>query len=198
MPQVNPVVQIASPRVPWHDGCPSHTGEKVPKVGQSSATWQQSPNAQQKPFWQWPLVQSEPSSQAWPLARSARHTDASQWAADLNNEANKRFVADFSKTYGRAPTMYASQAYDVGRLLDSAVRAVNGKIEDREAFRIAIKKANFQSVRGSFRFNRNQFPIQDIYARVVIKDENGEIRNKLVGTIVKDNEDVFVNECPMK
>jgi branched-chain amino acid transport system substrate-binding protein len=124
--------------------------------------------------------------------------NASQWAADLNNEANKRFVADFTKTYGRIPTLYASQGYDVGRLLDSAVRAVNGRIEDREAFRLAIKKADFQSVRGNFRFNRNQFPIQDIYARMVIKDDAGEVRNKLVGTIVRDNQDAFVGECPMK
>jgi branched-chain amino acid transport system substrate-binding protein len=124
--------------------------------------------------------------------------NAAQWSPDVNNEANKRFVADFRKTYGRMPTMYASQAYDVGRLLDSAVRAVNGKIEDREAFRLAIKKADFQSVRGSFRFNRNQFPIQDIYARVVIKDDTGEVRNKLVGTIVNDNHDAYADDCPMK
>jgi branched-chain amino acid transport system substrate-binding protein len=124
--------------------------------------------------------------------------NSSQWAADLSNEANKKFVADFTKTYGRIPTLYASQAYDVGRLLDSAVRAVDGKIENREAFRLAIKRADFQSVRGNFRFNRNQFPIQDIYARVVIKDDAGVVRNKLVGTIVKDNQDAFVDACPMK
>ncbi|RZS86595.1 ABC transporter substrate-binding protein [Pigmentiphaga kullae] len=124
--------------------------------------------------------------------------NASQWAADLDNEANKRFVADFTKTYGRAPTMYASQGYDAARLIDSAVRAVGGKIEDRAALRAALNKADFKSVRGSFRFNRNQFPIQDIYTRVVVKDEAGQIGNKLVGTIVKNNEDTFVKECSMK
>jgi len=124
--------------------------------------------------------------------------NTSQWAADLDNEANKRFVQDFVKTYGRIPTMYASQGYDTGRLIDSAVRQIKGNIEDRDAFRTALRKAEFASVRGNFRFNRNQFPIQDIYTRVVVKDDQGALSNKLVGAILTNHQDSFVGECTMK
>jgi len=124
--------------------------------------------------------------------------NSSQWAADLDNEANKKFVADFTSTYGRAPTMFAAQGYDTARLIDSAVSAVNGKIEDLDAFRAAFHKADFQSVRGDFQFNRNNFPIQDIYVREVVKAESGELKNKLVGTILEDHSDAFVSECSMQ
>lgn len=124
--------------------------------------------------------------------------NASQWASDLPNAANQKFVADFRKAYGRAPTLYASQAYDTAMLIDSAVRAVGGKVEDKEALRKALRKADFASVRGPFKFNTNQFPIHNLYMRVVEKDAQGKFANKLVGTIMTDHADPFVGECAMK
>jgi branched-chain amino acid transport system substrate-binding protein len=124
--------------------------------------------------------------------------NASQWAADLPNPANQKFVADFRKAYGRAPTLYASQAYDTAMLIDSAVRAVGGKVEDKDALRKALRKADFASVRGPFKFNTNQFPIHNLYMRVVEKDAQGKFANKLVGTIMTDHADPFVGECAMK
>jgi branched-chain amino acid transport system substrate-binding protein len=124
--------------------------------------------------------------------------NASQWASDLPNAANQKFVADFRKAYGRAPTLYASQAYDTAMLIDSAVRAVGGKVEDKDALRAALKKADFQSVRGPFRFNTNQFPIHNLYMRVVEKDAQGKLANKLVGTTMTDHADPFAGECAMK
>lgn len=124
--------------------------------------------------------------------------NASQWASDLPNAANQKFVADFRKAYGRAPTLYASQAYDTAMLIDSAVRAVGGKVEDKDALRKALRKADFASVRGPFKFNTNQYPIHNLYMRVVEKDAQGKFANKLVGTIMTDHADPFVGECAMK
>ena len=124
--------------------------------------------------------------------------NSSQWAADLDNAANKRFVADFQSAYGRPPTMYASQAYDTALLIDSAVRKVGGKIEDRAALRAALKAADFSSVRGSFKFNKNQYPIQNLYMREVIKTKDGKITNRLVGTVLTAHADAFAAQCPMK
>ncbi|ANQ84294.1 ABC transporter substrate-binding protein [Azoarcus olearius] len=123
--------------------------------------------------------------------------NASQWAADLDNAANKRFVADYIKTYGRIPTMYAAQAYDTAMLIDSAVKKVGGKIEDKAAFRKALRAADFQSVRGSFRFNTNQYPVQDIYMRAVAKNAQGQTTNKTVGVVIKAHADRFAAECKM-
>uniref|UniRef100_UPI003F49ACD6 ABC transporter substrate-binding protein n=1 Tax=Cupriavidus yeoncheonensis TaxID=1462994 RepID=UPI003F49ACD6 len=124
--------------------------------------------------------------------------NASQWAVDLQNSANQRFVADFERVYGRTPTMYASQAYDAAMLIDSAVRKVGGKLEDKEAFRKALKDANFTSVRGSFRFNTNQFPIQDIYMRQIQRTSDGKLKSRLVGKALATHSDAFASECQMK
>ena len=96
------------------------------------------------------------------------------------------------------PTLYASQSYDAALLIDSAVSAVGGRIEDRDALRAALRKANFKSVRGPFRFNNNQYPIHNLYLRVVQKGADGKIANKLVGTMLTDHADSFAASCPMK
>lgn len=123
--------------------------------------------------------------------------NASQWSPDQDNPQNKKFVADFEKEYGRIPSLYASQGYDAALLLDGAVRDVNGNIEDKDAFRAALRNANFKSVRGDFKFNTNQYPIQTYYLRHVVKDEQGRITNKLVSTIMENYEDPFAAECKM-
>lgn len=124
--------------------------------------------------------------------------NSSQWADDLPNEANKKFVEAYKKEYGRLPSMYSSQGYDAAMLIDGAVRQVNGKIEDKEAFRKAMKDAKFASVRGDFKFNNNNYPIHDIHMRQVIEDEQGNVRNKLIGTVLKNHSDLFAKQCPMK
>ncbi|ROT46493.1 ABC transporter substrate-binding protein [Pusillimonas sp. NJUB218] len=124
--------------------------------------------------------------------------NSSQWAHDLPNEANKKFVEAYQKEYGRLPSMYSSQGYDAAMLLDGAVRQVNGKIEDHKAFLKALKDAKFDSVRGKFRFNNNQYPIHDIYMRQVVEDAQGNVQNKLVSKVLDNHRDPFANQCPMK
>ena len=123
--------------------------------------------------------------------------NSSHWAHDLNNAANKKFVADFEKKYKRLPSLYASQGYDAAMLMDSAVRNTKGNLADKAAVRKALEAAKFNSVRGKFKFNTNHFPVQDYYLRVVRKDEKGRITNKLMGTIFTDHADAYVGECKM-
>ena len=123
--------------------------------------------------------------------------NTSQWAHDLDNAANKRFVADFQKAYGRLPTLYASQGYDAAMLMDAAVRDTKGQLGDKAAVRQALKAAKFNSVRGSFKFNANQFPIQDYYLRVVTQDTQGRITNRTLGTVFKGHTDAYAAACKM-
>jgi branched-chain amino acid transport system substrate-binding protein len=123
--------------------------------------------------------------------------NTSQWAHDMDNAANKRFVADFQKDYGRLPTLYAAQGYDAARLMDSAVRDAKGKLDDKAAVHKALKAAKFDSVRGAFKFNTNQFPIQDYYLRVITKDTTGRITNRTLGTVFKNHADAYAPECKM-
>ncbi len=124
--------------------------------------------------------------------------DAAHWALDLDNPANRKFVAEFEKEYKRLPTLYASQGYDAAQLIDAAVRDLKGKLDDVEAVRKALKTAKWNSVRGGFKFNRNQYPIQNYYLRVVAQDAQGRLVNKTMGTIFKDRGDAYVQDCGMK
>ncbi|MBP9906802.1 MAG: ABC transporter substrate-binding protein [Rhodoferax sp.] len=123
--------------------------------------------------------------------------NTSQWAHDIDNPANKRFVADFQKDYRRLPTLYAAQGYDAARLIDAAVRDAKGKLDDKDAVRKALKAAKFDSVRGAFKFNTNQFPIQDYFLRVITKDTQGRITNRTLGTVFKNHADAYAGECKM-
>ena len=120
--------------------------------------------------------------------------NTSQWNKDIDNEANKAFVEAFQAEYGRLPSLYASQGYDTANLLLSAMGKAD--VSDAEAFRAALKEADFDSTRGDFAFDSNNHPIQDIYVREVIKE--GEVyTNKIIGTALEDHSNVYVEDCKM-
>ena len=120
--------------------------------------------------------------------------NTSQWSKDLTNDANVKFVADFQAEYGRLPSLYASQGYDTANLLASALDSAG--INDQDAFRTALKKADFASTRGDFSFDTNNHPIQDIYVREVIK-EGDVFTNKIIATGLKSRSNAYVDECKM-
>lgn len=124
--------------------------------------------------------------------------NSSHWAHDLDNTANKKFVSDFKKEYGRTPTLYASQGYDTGQLLDATLRATGGKMEDKAAFSRALKTTKFNSVRGEMKFNVNNYPIQNYYLRQIVKTEQGVITNKLLGPIWTMHQDAYAPQCKMR
>ena len=79
------------------------------------------------------------------------------------------------------------------------MRDLKGKLDDTEAVRKALKTAKWDSVRGPFRFNTNQYPVQNYYVRTVGSDGKGGLVNKSFGEpILKDHGDAYVQSCPMK
>jgi len=122
--------------------------------------------------------------------------NTSQYSHDLDNAANKAFASAFVAAYGRKPSLYASQGYDAAMLLDSAIAKVHGNVKNADAFRAALKAADFTSVRGAFKFGPNQHPVQDIYVREVVKDGAG-VTNKLVGKVFANHGDAYAADCKM-
>ncbi len=119
------------------------------------------------------------------------------WSPDLGNPVNTKFVADFRAKYGYIPSFYGAQSYDTVMLIDRAIRAVNGNLDDKEALIAAIRKADFPSVRGSFKFNNNHFPIQNFYLREVVKDGD-DYTTKIKGVVFSSHGDAYAKDCPMK
>jgi branched-chain amino acid transport system substrate-binding protein len=119
------------------------------------------------------------------------------WGPDFKNEANQKFVEAFEKKTGRIPSQYAAQSYDAAQLLDSAIRKVGGKVEDKKAFHAALKQADFKSIRGNFKFNTNQFPIQDMHMFQVANDAKGRTSLKTISTPLTNHVDSYVGACKM-
>jgi branched-chain amino acid transport system substrate-binding protein len=122
---------------------------------------------------------------------------AANWFVGLDNPENKAFIAAFKKEYGRNPVFYAAFVYDSIMLLDAAVKAVKGNIKDKAALRAALKTADFKSTRGKFKFNTNQFPVQDFFIAKVVKEGAGYV-HKVTATAFKDHVDRFAKDCKMK
>lgn len=121
--------------------------------------------------------------------------NTAEWSPDMDNEANVAFVAAFQEAYGRLPSVYAAQSFDTANLILSALAAAD--ISDLDAFRAAMRAADFDSVRGSFRFGNNQHPIQNYYAREVVSVD-GVLTNRIVGTAFEDHQDVYAADCAME
>jgi branched-chain amino acid transport system substrate-binding protein len=123
---------------------------------------------------------------------------AQEWVNDLPNEQNKKYVADFKKKHGVYPSYYGAQSYDSIMLIASAAEALKGDLSNKDKVRAEMKKANFKSLRGDFKYNTNQFPIQNFYIQEAVKDPEGMMTVKTIATAVKDGKDPYYEKCPMK
>lgn len=121
--------------------------------------------------------------------------NSATWSKDLDNEANKKFVEAFKAEYKRLPSIYAAQSWDTANLILAALSKAS--VKDKDAFRAALKAADFQSVRGKFVFNNNNHPIQNIYVREVVKEADGVLTNKIIATAFEDHKDAYAEKCSM-
>jgi branched-chain amino acid transport system substrate-binding protein len=149
-----------------------------------------------------PLVVAAPSVDATivkALGDAAVGTNGTtHWNTDFDNPANKKFMDAWNKKYpGRLPTYYAGQAYDTALAIGAALKGVNGDLKDTEKFRQAMLKADFQAVRGAFKFGPNQHPIQDWVATRVEKGPDGAPIIKTIGKVFSDKGDVFSKDCKL-
>jgi branched-chain amino acid transport system substrate-binding protein len=120
--------------------------------------------------------------------------NTSQWNKDIDVPANVAFVESFQAEYGRLPSLYASQGFDTANLLLSALE--KAMPSDADAFRDALRAADFESTRGDFAFGPNHHPIQTIYAREVIK-EGDVFTNKIIGVALENHSDAYAADCKM-
>ena len=120
------------------------------------------------------------------------------WAPDTDTPVSKQFVEAFEKKYGRIPSNFAAQSYDSALLLDAAIERVKGNIADKDAFKAALKQGVANSVRGTLKFNNNNFPINNWYTFEAAKDAKGRVSLKTIATPLTDYQDSYHDKCPMK
>lgn len=145
-----------------------------------------------------PMVLAEPSLDSTTLKAVGEAalglSVTAHWNTDFDNASNKAFVEAFTKAYNRVPTYYASQGYDTALAIASALKATGGKT-DVPALRKALAKADFQSVRGAFKFGPNQHPVQDWYALKVEKGADGAPVLKTSGKVLSNHSDAYAKDC---
>lgn len=103
------------------------------------------------------------------------------YTAALDNPNNKRFVQAINKETKDDPGYYTVGAYGAALMMEQAMKAVNGKVEDRNAFMAALRNVQVPNdPRGEVRLDALGNPVMDVYIRKVER-KNG----KLVNTVVK-------------
>ena len=119
------------------------------------------------------------------------------WAPNMDNPENKKFVSEYEKAYNAVPASYAMQAYDAAKLIDSAVVALKGDVSNMKAVAAELRKANFKSVRGPFKFNVNGYPIEDFYLTKVAARPDGKYQTEIVEKILTNNADPYAKDCKL-
>lgn len=113
-------------------------------------------------------------------ALGVRNSTRYNW--DLDNPENKEFSAAYERKYNAVPTVYAATMYDVGIILDKAVRQIEGDVT-----RAAIKQGldnigTVKGVRGDLSFDDTRTVRQQFYLTEVQRTDDG-LRNVTLETL---------------
>src|SRR3954466_11533003 len=103
------------------------------------------------------------------------------YTAQLDNPINRRFVATYNKENGYDPGQYASGTYLYGEVVAAAIGALNGKIEDKNAFIKALRAVRVETLRGPIAFDDYGNVVGNIYIRKVEK-KDGRLVNTNIYT----------------
>ena len=123
--------------------------------------------------------------------------EARFWSPDLEVPASRRYVATFRQKYGYTPSFYGAQSYDGMMLIDSAVRMNKGSLKDTKAVVMAMRKANYNSIRGPFQWNVNQHPIEDFFLLQAETGATGEVEMHIKRKVFEKHKDAYYQDCKM-
>ena len=100
----------------------------------------------------------------------------------LDNPEAKAFTAAYRAKFNSSPDLFADYAYVGARVIDEALKAVDGDTSNKDKLTEAMAKIQFAAPRGAFRFDpATHHPIQDIYIAQVIENE-GKVTTKTLST----------------
>lgn len=102
------------------------------------------------------------------------------YSPELSNPINAKFAPAFRKLHNYDPGFYAAATYVNGAVLEAAVSAVGGKVNNKEAFMAALKKTNVPTARGYVKFDDLGNVVGDVYIRQVARKEG-----RLVNSVIK-------------
>jgi len=103
------------------------------------------------------------------------------YSAEIDNPINRKFVPAFRAEAKYDPGFYAAATYTNGAVLQSALEAVKGRIEDKQAFMKALRATKVDTCRGPVSFDAYGNVVGNVYIRKVERKE-GRLVNSVVQT----------------
>src|SRR5665213_1950726 len=93
------------------------------------------------------------------------------YSAELDAKPNQTFAPAFRKEFSYDPGFYAASTYVNGAVLEAAVKAVNGNVEDKPALMAALKAVKVDTVRGPVKFDDLGNVVGNVYLRKVTRKD---------------------------
>ena len=107
---------------------------------------------------------------------------ASWYSAANESPENKRFVEAIQKEYKVTPGFYTAGTYVTAMFVEAALKAINGKFEDKAAFVKALHTVSLdKSPIGPIKIDEYGKPVLNIYVRKVER-KGGQLVNTIVAT----------------
>jgi branched-chain amino acid transport system substrate-binding protein len=107
---------------------------------------------------------------------------ALHYSQALDTPQNQKFARAFEAKAGKIPSYYSEGCYTGVRWIVEAIKAVGGKVEDREQLLAALRKVSIKdTARGPISVDQWGNPIQNIYVRRVEK-VGGRLQNTVIAT----------------
>ncbi len=105
------------------------------------------------------------------------------WAPTLATPANRTYMKLAEAKVGRTPAYFTAVMYSAGRWVAEAAKIVDGRVEDRERFLAAIKKASetVEDPRGPIKLDESGNPTQNVYI-LKVERVDGKLTNAVVHT----------------
>ena len=107
---------------------------------------------------------------------------ALHYSAALDTQANRSFTAAYRERYDKVASYYSESMYTGGKWIITAIEALGGRVEDREALLAALRAAKPTDLpRGPVELDAFGNPIENVYVRRVER-VNGELQNTVIHT----------------
>jgi branched-chain amino acid transport system substrate-binding protein len=93
------------------------------------------------------------------------------YSSAYDSPENKAFLDAWKKKYpDRLPQFDMGNGYSGAQVIEAALKKVNGKIEDKQAFLQALYQTDLKAAKGPIKLDENHDVIQNIYVYEIVKN----------------------------
>ena len=109
---------------------------------------------------------------------------SAHFAEGSENPETRKFVQDYTKKFGKMPSLYGFSHYSGALWVGQVIEALNGDISDRDLFIDTVLASELPNspLGRPVKFDDYGNPVYDIYIRKVVKNDEGKFWNVPIET----------------